>query len=79
MARIESNFKINEIDKKRILEEIIEFFEKERDEQIGELAAEVILEFFIKKMAPEFYNMGIRDAMRFMSQSIEDMAGLEKY
>jgi uncharacterized protein (DUF2164 family) len=78
VARIESNFKINEIDKKRILEEIIEFRVRVHGE-IGELAAEVILEFFIKKMAPEFYNMGIRDAMRFMSQSIEDMAGLEKY
>ena len=79
MAKVSNKFEIEKRKKVEMINEIILYFKKERDEEIGELSAELFLDFFIKKIAPEFYNIGIQDAMAYMNQSVEDMAGLEKY
>ncbi len=79
MARIKSNFEINKQTKLKLIDEIVTYFRNERDEDIGLLSAELILDFFIEKIAPDFYNLGVQDSIKFISQSIEDMSGLEKY
>ncbi len=43
-------------------EEIITFFEKERDEEIGVIAAEEILDFFLQNVGNHIYNKGIEDS-----------------
>jgi len=54
------------------------YFSKEREEEIGDLAAGLILDFIIEKLAPEFYNQGIYDSYKFMENSMEDLLSIQK-
>lgn len=56
---------------------IQEFFLDERQEELGELAAGLILSFIIKKLAPEIYNQGVSDAYRFMVERCEDLLSIQ--
>ena len=58
--------------------EIRAYFFEERDEDIGELASILFLEFIIEKLAPDFYNKGVADAHQYMSHILEDVFSLEK-
>lgn len=58
---------------------IIDYFQKERDEELGYLAATLILDFFMEKLAVEFYNQGVYDSYRRMSDMIEDLLEIQKY
>lgn len=49
-------------------EEIISFFYQERDEEIGEIAAEAFLDFCLEKLGPYFYNEGIQDAIKIINE-----------
>ena len=64
--------------KKRMIEEIQVFFREERDDDMGDLAAMMVLDFFIDNLASEAYNQGVRDALRYMSERVEDAYSLEK-
>lgn len=72
------NFPIEEDEKRRMVGEIQDYFLNERGEELGDLAALLMLEFFADKLAPKFYNYGIRDAHEFMSQRLEDIFELNK-
>ena len=56
--------KWNADERKRIISEIQYFFLRERDEEIGELAAGTILDFFAEQIGPTLYNAGVRDAVK---------------
>ena len=60
-------------EKEKIIRSIQQFFEEQMDEEIGDLKAQLILEFFAKELAPLAYNKGIRDAETFLGNSIEDL------
>ncbi len=55
------------------------YFQKERDEELGDLASDLILDFIIKELAPEFYNHGVYDAYQYMNDRLEDVLGMQKY
>jgi uncharacterized protein (DUF2164 family) len=57
---------------------IIDYHLKEREEEIGHLASNLLLDFIIEKLAPEFYNQGIMDAYKYMNDRVEDMQVLLK-
>ena len=59
--------------------EIKKYFLEERDEDLGDLASDIVLDFFMEKLAPEIYNQGIQDAYGFMKDRMEDVLELEKY
>jgi uncharacterized protein (DUF2164 family) len=61
-----------------MIPEIRNFFLLEREEKIGDLAAGLVLDFFLEKMAPEFYNQGISDSHHYMKDSAEDLLSLRK-
>jgi len=52
------------------------YYLKDREEEIGQLAAGLILDFIIEELAPEFYNQGVMDSCQYMSERIEDMQSL---
>ncbi|GAB3068980.1 DUF2164 domain-containing protein [Virgibacillus ainsalahensis] len=54
------------------------YFEKERDEMIGDLAAVLLLEFFMEELAPMFYNLGVEDSHRFMAEKLDDLFEIQK-
>ncbi|KNY25886.1 DUF2164 domain-containing protein [Pseudobacteroides cellulosolvens] len=60
------------------LNEIKKYFSTERDENMGDLSAELFLNFITEKIAPFFYNQGIRDSHQYISEKLEDLYGLEK-
>jgi uncharacterized protein (DUF2164 family) len=54
------------------------YFSKEREEEIGDLAAGLIFEFITEELAPEFYNQGIYDSYKYMEDMIEDLLSIQK-
>lgn len=52
-------------------------FLKERDEELGDLAASLILDFIIKELAPEFYNQGVYDSHKYMNDRVEDLLSIQ--
>jgi uncharacterized protein (DUF2164 family) len=55
---------------------IIAYFKNERGEEIGQLAAGLVLDFVVEKLAPEFYNQGVLDSCAYMDEKVEDMQSL---
>ncbi|MBI0582303.1 MAG: DUF2164 domain-containing protein [Methanomassiliicoccales archaeon] len=55
---------------------IIAYFKEEREEEIGQLAAGLVLDFVIERMAPEFYNQGVIDSCAYMNERVEDLQSL---
>lgn len=53
------------------------YFSKERDEEIGDLASNLILDFIIEELAPEFYNQGVYDSQRYMNDRVEDLLSIQ--
>ncbi len=70
--------KFDDETKKRMIEQIKSFFEEERGEDLGDLAAMLVLDFFMEDIGIEAYNQGVRDALRYMSERVEDGYSLEK-
>lgn len=71
--------KINKEMKAKMIGDIQKYFLEERDEDLGDLASDMVLDFFIEKLAPEFYNQGVQDAYVYMRDRIEDVLEIEKY
>jgi uncharacterized protein (DUF2164 family) len=63
-------------------EEIKSFFYQERDEEIGEIAADAFLDFCLEKLGPYIYNEGIQDAIKIMNErnmnAEEDLHSLKR-
>ena len=56
-----------------VKEEMILFFENERDEKIGVVAAEEILNFFLKSAGSFLYNKGVDDAKKALNNRYEEL------
>ena len=61
-----------------IISAIKNYFLKEREEEIGDLAAGLILDFINKELAPEFYNQGVYDSYMCIKDLTEDLLVLQK-
>jgi uncharacterized protein (DUF2164 family) len=64
--------------KKQAILEIKQYFLQERDEEIGDLASDLLLTFFAEKIGLYFYNQAISDAYTFMNAKTEDLFALEQ-
>lgn len=71
--------KLNVERKKEMIVQIKNFFLEKREEEIGDLAATFLLDFIIDKLAAEFYNQGVYDAYKHMSDRVEDLFELQIY
>ncbi len=52
------------------------YFREERDEELGELAAKLLLDYLLKEIAPYAYNRGVRDAEKYFRAKVEDLSAL---
>jgi len=75
MAR-ENRMKFTREEKEDMAAAIREYFRKERDEDIGNLASLMVLDFIIEELGPWFYNRGVEDARSYMSERLEDAGSL---
>lgn len=68
--------KLSAIRKKEIVEAVQANFRNEQDEIIGELKAEMLVDFFIEKLGPKIYNQAIDDASFFIQGKLIDLEGI---
>lgn len=59
--------------KKRMQEEIIYFFKEERDEELGIIGSETILDFFVDMLGETIYNKALDDVKLWLTRNIENM------
>jgi len=57
--------------KQILIHEIIDYFATEKDIQIGIIAAEEILNFFLIMLNKEIYNQAIEDTQKVVRQGME--------
>lgn len=75
MKRIELSEEI----KKGLLKDIRTFFELELDQNIGDLKAMLVLDFFIESIGMEIYNQGVEDSYSFMQERLGDLFEIKLY
>ncbi|WP_461207303.1 DUF2164 domain-containing protein [Clostridium sp. DL1XJH146] len=67
------------IEKRRtMIESIQTYFYKEREEDLGDLAAGLILDFVMEELAPEIYNQGVYDSYTYMTERVDDILSIQK-
>lgn len=51
-------------------------FTEELDQDIGDLKATLVLDFFLAELGPTVYNMGVADVRAFFAERTEDLGAL---
>jgi len=59
--------------RKQAVASIKRYFDEVLDDDIGDLKAELMLDFILKDIAPTVYNQAIQDAQKFMQERVTDM------
>lgn len=76
--KVRNEYHLTAAQKSDMISSIQTYFLEEKGEEIGELAAGLLLDFFTQELASTFYNMGIHDAHTYLSGKLEDMFEIEK-
>jgi uncharacterized protein (DUF2164 family) len=61
--------------RKELIAAIKAYFLEQHDEEIGDLKAGLLLDFFMNKVGPPVYNQAIKDAQAYFQQKVEDLDG----
>jgi uncharacterized protein (DUF2164 family) len=62
--------------KTRALASIKRYFAEELDEDIGDLKADLMLDFIVREIGPTVYNRAIADARAFFEERSADLEGV---
>ena len=60
---------------KQSIASIRKYFADDLDQDIGDLKAGLVLEFFLKEIGPSVYNSAIADAQTYMRDRVADLDG----
>lgn len=74
---MDKRIKISKEKKQEMRNIIGEYFREERDEDLGELASTLIVDFIIKELGPYIYNQGVEDAHVYIKDKVEDLFALQ--
>jgi len=58
--------------RQRAIDEIINFFRNQRNEEIGVIAGEEVLDFVLEEIGKIIYNKGVKDARQILEQRLSD-------
>ncbi|TBR26187.1 DUF2164 domain-containing protein [bacterium] len=58
---------------KQALGSIKRFFSEELDEDIGDLKARLVLDFFLKEVSPTVYNQAMKDAQAYFMEKASEL------
>lgn len=75
---MQSTIKLDKDKRIEMICHIKDYFLKERNEELGDLASSLLLDFVIERLAPEFYNRGVYDSYLYMSDRIQDLLEIQK-
>ena len=67
---------LNKERKQRLVRAIQDYFAVKLDQEIGPLAADLLLEFFVKQLGPAIYNQAVKDAQAFVQDKLMDLDGV---
>jgi len=67
------NLKLPKDKKETAIARIQQYYKEERDEEIGHLAAEMLLDFFIQEVGPYIYNQALFDAQAWLEKKLDDI------
>ena len=65
--------RLTDEERESVKQDLILFFERERDEQIGVIAAEEILNFFLQSVGSKLYNRGVADAHKVVEHRLDEL------
>ncbi|MCB0795824.1 MAG: DUF2164 family protein [Flavobacteriales bacterium] len=65
--------RLAEEERSQAKQELIDFFAMERDEQIGLVAADALLDHFLRSVGGTLYNKGVVDARNSVDTRIQEM------
>ena len=57
---------------------MIELYFEKQGEEIGNLEAMMLLDFFVDKLATKFYNIGVEDCHEYMTTKLDDIFEIQK-
>ena len=61
--------------RQQLIESIRRFVEERMDEEIGDLKAILLLDYFLEEIGPTIYNKAISDAQAYMQEKLSDLDG----
>ena len=61
--------------RKRAIESIKRYFAERLDDDIGDLKAGLLLDFFLEEIAPSVYNRAIVDSQAYFQDKLTDLDG----
>jgi len=59
----------------RVLASIKRYFTEQREEEIGDLQAKLLLDFVLAEIGPSIYNAAITDAQVYLRERVADLDG----
>ena len=62
--------------KKQILESIKRYVAENLEQDIGDLQAGLLLDYFLKEIGPSVYNKAIHDAQSYFQERVSDLDGV---
>ncbi len=70
------NDKLKLTDERRaaLLRALQSHFFDQHSEEIGELKAELLIDFFLERLGPPVYNQAIGDARKYIQERLDDLA-----
>ena len=74
----EDAIKLTKEQRTEMIAAIKHYFLKNREEEIGDLQAGLVLDFIVEELALEFYNQGVSDSYTYMKDTIEDLLSIRK-
>lgn len=64
---------ISDEERRSYISKIITFFAEERDEEIGVIAGEEVLDFFLENFTKPIYDKGIEEAKEMIKEKLTDL------
>jgi uncharacterized protein (DUF2164 family) len=61
--------------RERAILSIRQYFDENMDEEIGDLKAGLLLDYFLVEIGPSIYNRAIADAQTFFQEKVADLEG----
>ena len=62
--------------RKQAVASIQRFFREEMDQEIGDLKASLVLDYFLTELGPAVYNKAVADATAFFAERAADLGAL---
>lgn len=60
---------------KQMISSVMRYFEENFDDELTDLQAKLLLDFFVKEIGPNIYNGAIKDAQAVMMEYVSDLEG----